>query len=58
MNINPKIETEKAVARLRELRQRSLIATRQGDFRRVAQLTLETMQVNLQLQNEEKSLFV
>ena len=58
MNVMAKNEIEKAGARLRELRQQSLIATRQGDFRRVAQLTAETVRVNRELQNDEKSLFV
>ena len=47
-----------AGAQLRELRQQSLIATRRGDYRRVAQLTSETLRINLKLQNQSNGSLV
>lgn len=57
MNPISKAETDKAIERIQELRQQSLIATRKGDFRRVARLTLETVRMNQQLQNQTKAVF-
>lgn len=50
MRSNNGTEYKRMLEQLALLRQRCLRANRNGDFRRVAQLTLETAQVNARLQ--------
>ena len=48
-------EYRRMLERLTQLRQRCLHATRDGDFRRVARLTLQTAEINAQLRQDEEN---